>query len=275
MLDLIIASTLSASISLLFKLSGILKLEKNQITTSNYFFASLISVFLIGSYSQDEHFFKMTLSLGVFIGVLYFVGFVLYQFNIENYGIASTNMFSRMGIIVPVIFSMIFWKQVPSFFQSVGITMAIMTIFYLNMDIGMKFSFKKFLVFQFFIGGIADFGSKIFEVYLPYENKGLFMSIIFISAFFISSINTYQNVKKIDLKSLVFGIFIGIPNLFTTFFIIRALKSLQAPVVYSGFAIMALFLATIGGAIFFKEGLNKKIYLAMFLTVVSVIFINL
>lgn len=74
---------------------------------------------------------------------------------------------------------------------------------------------------------------------------------------------------------MVIGAAVGIPNLFSSFFLISALNNLNTAVVFPIFSAGSIVLIAAAGYIFFGEELNNKEWISIFLTVLALILVNI
>jgi hypothetical protein len=123
--------------------------------------------------------------------------------------------------------------------------------------------------------GLNDFAMKIFQQWRPITEKPYFMMIIFSAA----TVYTFMIlvIKRIPLERIVLirGGILGVPNMFSTFFILLALAQLSAIVVYPVTNIGIILLTTIGAAIFWKEKLNLYGKLALISGIIAILFLGI
>ena len=73
----------------------------------------------------------------------------------------------------------------------------------------------------------------------------------------------------------MFGAAIGIPNFFSSKFLLRSLADLPAVVVYPSFSIATILITTLVGVCFFKERLRKLQWLALAAIVAALFLLNI
>ena len=71
------------------------------------------------------------------------------------------------------------------------------------------------------------------------------------------------------------GILAGIPNYFSSWFLLKALVRLPAMLVYPVFSVGSILLVTGFGALIFKERLEKRQWLGLGLILIALILLNL
>jgi multidrug transporter EmrE-like cation transporter len=76
-------------------------------------------------------------------------------------------------------------------------------------------------------------------------------------------------------SELLTGFAVGVPNLFSAFFLISALNNLKTAVVFPIFSAGSIVLITAVGYLFFGEKLKTKEWASILMTVVALILINI
>lgn len=280
-------------------------MHRYSITTVNYFTASLISFilvlkndllsafgpvtwhsfldqFLLTQTGQSlvlssENSCILAALLGLITGNFYLNAFIYYQKGINKSGIALSGMFSRLGVLIPTLFAVLIWQEIPSYQQYGGILLAILSIILvnLNFDSQKKGNINTVLLLLFFTTGMGLLGNKIFQRYAMLELKNLYLFFVFFTAFILSMRIVRQKKQPFQRRDIMVGACVGFFNLLTNFFLILALSEIKASVAFPVFSAGSILLMTFGGLIVFKEQLQKKDMVAMGLTIIAIVFINL
>lgn len=304
MFYLMLAILCSSSIALIFKYSESKNINRYALTTSNYFTAFILSLTmsLMGGFPiiekpsiqvfnsefnkivlHNEGIFSASSSLvwavlsGITFGLFFFSSFIYYQKSVRDNGAGLSGAFGKMGILIPMIFSIILWKEIPTPLQWFGILLSLFSIILVNVSFNKDNPTKinPSLLLLFFLGGMADFSNKIFQKYAILDYKNIFLFFIFFTAFIVSLIYTIKDGKKITKKDLLTGVAVGIPNLFSSFFLILSLNTLNTSVVYPIFSAGTIVIINILSFFIFKEKLMLKEKISIAITIVSLIIINL
>jgi multidrug transporter EmrE-like cation transporter len=303
MLYLMLAVISSSAIALILKFSESRDLNRMVVTTSNYVVASAVSLFFVlegglfnrsvidvsvffsemnvilnGGIFSESSSFIWAVSTGIFGGILYFLGFIYIQKSIRDNGVGITGAFSKIGIFIPMIMSIILWKEYPSNIQWIGIVLAVSAIILANYTPEVKnslFNFRKSLVLVFLIAGLAEFSNKFFQNYSIPEYKSLFLLVVFSSALLISLTVTVIEGKPFTKKDLFTGFLVGIPNMLTSFFLISSFKYVKATVAFPAYSAGTIVAINLGGYLIFKEKLMKKDMLATAIIVSAIVLMSL
>lgn len=303
MFYLLLAILCSSTIAFLFKFAENREMNPYIITSANYFAASFISLLLIlmndlleglepdqafleewkHLLSQDYYLLSPYNSVlwGILIGGLagffFFYSFLYYQKSVKINGVGLSGTFSKLGILLPMIFSIFIWREFPTGVQWIGIILSLVSIVIVNISFEsiQKFSFNKTILLLFLFGGIAEFSNKIFQQYALSEYKDVFLFAVFLSAFIISVFHVSRERIIWGTGEILTGFAVGVPNLFSSYFLILALNNLAASVVFPIFSAGSIVFINLGGLFIFKEKISAKNKLAIVLVVIALVLMNL
>lgn len=301
---LFVAILLSSIIPVIFKITEGKNLNRYGVTLFNYLAAVVISYFMSRSQNLFSYINKESINgflteapsvlirnqetfskgssavwaviVGLTLGVMFCMAFVQYQKSIKANGISLSNTFLKLSVLVPMIISLILWKEYPTTFQWIGIVLSFLAILISNI------SFKKNtikdirlnLMLLLIYGGFAEFSTKLFQKYALIEFKNLLLLSIFTSALITSLIVVIVSKKSFGKNEIISGILVGIPNLFTSYFMVLAFSKLNTSTAVLLNSSGTIVLVLIYGKIFFKENLMKKEKIAIGLTILAMIAIN-
>ena len=278
MLNLILAICSSALIAVIMRLSSHRAKAGKTMLAANY----LICLLLAAVYSGFQRLFPNTdtlptaLGLGSLNGALYLGGFVLMQQNVKKNGVVLSSIFTKLGLLVPILLSVFLFGEVPTWLQVPGFVVAIAAIVLINLQKGSKSTTSVgSLLLLLLVTGSADAMSKIFEEVGDPALSDPFLFYTFAVAFLLCVVLVIVSKEKPDLTSVLFGIVIGIPNFFSAKFLLRSLADLPAVVVYPSFSIATMLLTTLIGVFFFKERLVKRQWLALAGIIAALFLLNI
>ncbi|MBI9071894.1 MAG: EamA family transporter [Melioribacteraceae bacterium] len=280
MISLILTIFCSTSIALILKLNDSNKGNPIILLNGNYLAASVISLILILINSQFV-FSWQSLLFGAFLAVFFVSSFFSFAKAVSVAGPALATVSSRLSVIIPVFLSIFIFNEIPGTFQYFGIALALLTIylFYLSLK---NIKHKKltrldyFYLFAVLIGiGIADFCIKIFQTWRPPAEKEFFLFSIFFFSFLLTGVIILFRKIPFERKTAFGGMILGIPNIFSTFFLIGALSALPAIIVYPTVNIGIILLTSLSAALIWKEKLNGYAKLALIVGSVAILFLSL
>ena len=81
--------------------------------------------------------------------------------------------------------------------------------------------------------------------------------------------------KAIRFSELAAGVLAGIPNYFSSYFLLKALIRLPAMLVYPVFSVGTILLVMGAGALFFKERLGRRQWIGLVMILIALVLLNL
>lgn len=282
MIDLILAIIFSAMIPVLLKYAHKRDLADEVILTFNYVIALIFSLILmllkIDSYKillHQNNNLTALITIGLLTGLAYYGAFYFYQKSVKDNGVSLSIAVGKMGIIIPMLLSLFLWKEIPEIIQWIGIIISMVAIGVINISPkdfkGSKF--KTSLLLFFVIGGLGDFFNKLFQVSVGSVYKDLFLAVVFGAALFASIFMTIKH-KNITKMSILFGIMVGIPNMLTAFYLIKALSKMNATVVFPMYSGGAIMLSMLWSMFAFGEKLKLKEIVGIVMIILALVLIN-
>ncbi len=270
----------STSIALILKYSDTKKGEAIVLLAGNYLVASIIALALL-IFNESRLFSLQTLLFGAGLGLLFVLSFFAYAKAISFAGTGLATTSSRLSVIIPILFSIIIFNELPNELHLVGFVFTLITfiLFYFSVKGNQKDGegvLKYFFLVAVFAGiGINDFAIKAFKSWKPQHEESFFVFFIFSSAFIYSSL--YIIIKKIKIvkQTALWGLVLGIPNVFSTIFLLGALALLPAILVYPLMNVGIILFTTLLAFLMWKEKLNRWGVFALVSGVLAILFLSL
>ena len=276
MLFLIFAILSSAMISFIMRLSTD-KISANlSMLVTNYLVCSLLGA-MYGSFQlvvpQAEG-FSVTLWLGLISGVLYLASFVVFQSNTRKNGIVLSAVFMKLGLLVPIVVSVLFFHESPTLAQLAGFCIAIFAIVLINVkkEAGAHFGFG--LIALLLLSGCTDVTAKVFDVFGAESLSAQYLFYTFFTAFVLCAVLAVRKKERPGYRELLYGIAIGVPNFFASQFMLQALSSVPGVIAYPVYSVAGILLVTMAGVLFFREKLEKRQWVALGIILVSLVLLN-
>ena len=277
---LILTILCSTTIALILKHSDTKRGEPIVLLAGNYFVASVISLGIY-IFNEDTSFSYQTILFGTCLGLLFVFSFFSFAKAVSNSGTALATVSSRLSVIIPITFSVVIYSEVPSSYNLIGFLFTFFTLilFYFSIagqdSTGDNFN-KYFYLFVTLVGiGISDFCLKIFNNWRPHSEEPLFVLIIFTSAFLYSLLFIVIRKVRIEKHTLLLGTGLGVPNVFSTYFLLGALSLLPAILVYPVVNVGIIIFTAIFAYLFWKEEINTFGKWALVTGVVAIVFLSL
>ena len=213
---------------------------------------------------------------GAVNGVLYLAGFVLLQRNIRTNGVVLSATFIKLGLLVSMAVSVLFFGERPEIWQWAGFFLAVAAIVLMNYRPGEgKAGNIAGLLLLLLAGGGGDAMSKVFEELSNPALSDYFLVVTFGTALLLCLGLCKAGKEKMGRWEVLFGLLIGIPNFFSAKFLLGALKDLAAVIVYPVYSVATILTVTVTGVMVFREKLDKRQWLALGMILVALALLNI
>ena len=312
MIYLLMAIMSSASIALVFKALGSQGGNRYGVIIGNYLTCIVISLIMTGGPATIVHAAPVTYLCGAVGGLLFVLGLVFMQSSVAANGATLTSAFGKLGVMVPLAFSFLIFREQPAALQVVGIVIALAALVVINApakDSPAKaaanatytpeasdapdakaapapdttaspktYSFAL-LALTFLGNGLADSMAKVFEQVGPRSDDRVFISLVFIAAAVISAGLALREYRvtgaPITKKELLSGVAVGVPNYFCSFFLLSSLTRLPSFLVYPIFSTGTIIAVMLVSTILFKERPTKKQLTGIAMILLALVLLNL
>ena len=278
MLYLCLAILSSCAIALLMRVSADRVTGRLSMLGANYLICSLLGAAYAGFdlVCPNVPGFAATVALGVVGGVLFLASFVLFQWNTGRNGIVLSSVFMKLGLLVPMTLSVLFFHELHTWTQITGFCIALIAIVLINAKKENSANrFRWELLVLLLIGGGADAMTKVFEVLGSSTLSNQFLFYIFVVALVLCAVLVIFKKERPGIRELLFGAAICIPNFFSSKFLLRSLADLPAVVVYPTFSIATILITTLVGVCFFKERLRLTQWVALAIILAALVLLNI
>lgn len=266
MLYLLLAILSSALISIIMRLSAKKVTGKRSMLAVNY----LTCLVIAGGYAGAANLFpdhpalSQTLAMGAVHGLLYLLSFMLFQWSVGKNGVVLPAVFMKLGLLVPLVVSIVIFHETPTLLQVVGFCMAVTAIVLINLEPGAQTKGAGAgLVLLLLAGGTADAMSKVYEELGESLLSAQFLLYTFLTAFLLCTLLVLVRKEHLGGWELFFGVLIGIPNFFSARFLLAALTRLDAVIVYPTYSVATILVVTLTGVAVFRERLQRRQWWAL------------
>jgi drug/metabolite transporter (DMT)-like permease len=272
MINILIAIVTFSLMLMLFKYFERFRVNNLQAIVFNYFTAGILSVTSAIYYGFDFQLLSIIKAdffpPAILIGFLFIITFNLLAYGTQKVGIAITTVTNKMSMIVPVIIGIYLFDEQFKILQLIGLTLAILAIYFSSTKKGKLEFDKKYLLLIlliFFGQGIADgVLNWAQKTSIKSDNTAAFFASIFLLAGLLGSLymiyDVVINKVKFKMKNIAWGISLGVPNFLTLHFFIQALQnsSLASAQIFPIVNMGIIILSSVGGVFLFKEKLTKS-----------------
>ncbi|MDH7448252.1 EamA family transporter [Aquimarina sp. 2201CG14-23] len=286
MIYLLLSILASSLILITFKLFVKYNVDTLQAIVVNYIVASISGII---AYSQPIKIYSVIKSDWFFgtiiLGFIFILVFNLMAITTQKNGLSVAAVASKMSVVIPVVFGIVVYKESTGILKIIGILIALIAVYMTSIKTTDGISIKKenliYPLSVFLGGGIIDTSIKFMETnYVANLDVPIFSATIFgfaaIVGILILVYKTVQGTIKISSKNIIAGICLGVPNYFSIYFLIQALRneSMDSSTVFIINNVAILLVSTLVGIIFFSEKLILKNWIGIILAIISILLVT-
>lgn len=213
------------------------------------------------------------------LGALFIIVFNLMALTTQRSGMAVVSVATKMSLIIPIVFGLVYYQESLGLLKFLGIILALVAV-YLVSSKGTQVVVKKnviILPLLVFLGsGVIDTSIKYLEdAFVAQDEVPIFSALIFGAAatlgILVLFVQMMRGKFKLRFKNIVGGVTLGIPNYFSIYFLVKALRSgiLESSGIFTVNNVLIVLLSTLVGILLFKERLLPKNWLGIDLAVFS------
>lgn len=279
---IILCASTSVLLAHLFKITEYKKLNTTRVLTVNYFIATLFAAILAireGVTFPEISELSVPFIFAMAVGFVFIANFFIYSKSVHLNGVGISVAAMRVSLLVPVFTAILWYQEVLSTLQWIGIIIVFGALFLLLPNkrklIKEPLSAGWLLVILFIGTGIGDASLMVYEEEFSVEiPKELFMGAVFFAAFLIgSSVLVIRKKTSFNKQEWLMGAAIGIPNLLTSIFLILALEQLSGAIVYSSVNVLTVLGATFLGVFRWGDQFTKAQWTGIFLALAAILLL--
>lgn len=274
---LLLAIACSALIAIIMRISEKHIHNEMGMFMANYALCIIMSfVYMNGGPAFPKEGMPVTLGLGFVNGILFLAGFLFLKLNMKHNGIVMATTFMKLGVLIPTLMAIVVFGETPRLTQVIGILMAVVAIILIHFekDAIQESNKKAWLLILLLVCGITDSMANIFEQVGNEEAQDAYLLITFIVAFLLALLAALKGKNKISAKDVLFGIIIGVPNYYSARFLLLALGSVDAVLVYPMYSVATIVVITITGILAFHEKVSAKKMIALGIIGAALVLLN-
>lgn len=217
-----------------------------------------------------------TVWLGAVNGFLYLASFVVFQYNVKKNGVVLSSVFMKLGLLVSLAVSILWFRETPTALQAAGFAVSIAAILLINLrPTAAGRGGGIYLVLLLLLGGGADAMSKVFEELGDGTHASQFLLYTFAVALLLCIGLLLWQKQRIGKKELVYGVMIGIPNFFSAKFLLRALADVPAVIAYPTYSVATILAVSLVGVLAFCERPSKLQWAAIGAILIALVLLNI
>lgn len=220
--------------------------------------------------------------LGAVTGLVYLASLAANGYSIHKNGAILSSVFTRLGVLVPILLSVTLFGERPTLPQAVGVVLAVAAAVLMNglpgkaerPAAGAKVYLLP-LILTLLLNGTADAMSKVFTQLGRRQDDGLFMLYIFLFAGVATLVLLVKNRQMLTGRDVFFGVLVGVPNFLSSRLLLAALTQLPAFLVYPSYSVGVILVISVASFFLFLERLNGRQMIAAGMILAALVLLNL
>ncbi|MBN1165450.1 MAG: EamA family transporter [Candidatus Krumholzibacteriota bacterium] len=280
MIYLLPAAGCSILIAVILKLNEARGGNRILLAAANYAVASVVAFLLLGG--KPPSLGTVTLVLGAVTGIVYVLGFLILMAGIGKGPLAVPVTVMRLSVAVPVVAAIFLWGEKPGPVQAGGIFLGLTAIILFGFSIGNKRGARRaeqnfwiLMVAIFLVMGSGDVLLKAFREMSPDTERLAFTWVLFSLAAIFTWIVLAARRIPLDRRTFLWGMVLGVPNLFSTVFTLLALRSTPASIAFPFINLTVIFGSTLLGFTVWKERLGTLALVGLVVAAAALILLPL
>jgi drug/metabolite transporter (DMT)-like permease len=288
MWDLVWSIGCSSIIFIVFKLFDTFRVDTFRAIVVNYFTALGVGLLV---YRQPFPLGELTGKpwfLGaVLLGAFFILIFNLMALTSQRMGVSVASVATKMSLAIPVLAGLVLYQERLSPIQALGVVLALVAVYFTSRknehpgrETGLRSLFLPLLVF---LGsGIIDTSIKFMQQTRVQEAEyPLFSAFLFgfagLTGIVVLPFKRPGSFGKFRSVDVLGGLALGIPNFFSIYFLLRALKfeGLNSAAVFTLNNVSIVMLTTLAGIVLLKEKIEARNWIGILLAVISILLISL
>ena len=293
----------SVGMGLVLKRADARSLDRLPMIRVNYAVAAVLGFIATVALGQN-HISTPTMLLAAITGVLFVAGMLVWTRAIQEAGLALSVVAMRTAIVIPLLASVLIWHERPSPLELTGSIVALLALSLVLSEVARpKLANRKsspenppplhppsssirssfftipssllWLSLLFLADGLVMVPALIFRKQLPQAESLPFQTVIFVTAFFITTLLYYLRRPRLTNETLKWGALLGTANLGNYLFLVLALSVLPGLAVYPAIAAGEVGLMAVAGVVLWKEKVGLRSWLGIALAILALVLIQL
>jgi drug/metabolite transporter (DMT)-like permease len=278
---LLILSILFSSITVsFFKVFEIKKVDTFQAIIVNYLTCSIIgSFFSIHPLWSPDVWQSNWIWLALFLGTLFISIFYCIALTAQKISVSASMVAAKLSVVVPVLMAWALYQEELNSFKVLGIAISLFAVYFISKKQNaneVHASKLWFLPIAVFLGSgsIDTLLNYLEEHFIPPFSADDIVTVAFFFAFVCGMVLMFVLKLKMAVKSIIWGVLLGIPNYFSMYFLVKTLGVFPATFIFPINNIGIVALSTLVAVFAFKEVLNKQNIIGIVLAIAAILIIS-
>jgi drug/metabolite transporter (DMT)-like permease len=260
------------------------QIDTFQAIVFNYFTAAICGFGLYWNSWNANNLVNLSwLPFALISGILFISLFVILGLSSQRNGVAMTSVATKMSIATSILGMILLYNESVETLKVIGIILAfigVMAISWMKSDSNNHQGAWWMLLVLFF-------GSGLLDILLNYAQKNALgkMSSSLFSAFGLATAGIigllilvqqmFRKKYKIEVKNILAGIVLGIPNYFSIYLLISSYQTTgwKDSTVLSFINVSVVLVSTLMGLLFFSEKLSRLKLLGLIFSLIAIVLL--
>ncbi|NMM48637.1 hypothetical protein [Marinigracilibium pacificum] len=289
MLYLIIVILLNVYIFVCFKEFGKRNIILLPALTVNYFTCGIVGLILSYDTIDQVKIFNPEWSYFAFaLGFIFIFTFFLMAAATQKTGVAAAGMATKISLVIPAFFSLFIFNTQSNevnFFKISGIILGLASIVLVSVsrkskkieqNVTNKWVYLLPLGVFVFSGGLDTSLNYANSFLLDESEQKIFPVFIFFSAGLFGLITSIIKKQSFNIKNVLGGILLGIPNYFSIYLLLKALSAFgnDGSFVFPFINISIIGISALVGKFFYDEAIGLKKAAGIGLAVIAILLLS-
>lgn len=289
MTDLLLSILLNAWLGVIFGFFPRYRIDSFQAIVFNYWTCVITGSLALGYFPLGQHSLQEPwLPFAGLMGVLFISVFSLIAYSSAKVGVTITQMSNRLSMVIPVVVAVLFYDEAMPPLKVAGLLLALVAVVLSSRMSGKENG--KTGGWTMLLPLLLFAGSGIIDTLTKYAERSFLQEQATANSYLIAGFGTAAlcgslalgwlyagSRRKFAWRHVAGGVVLGIPNYFSIYFLIRALKhpglSSSATIPINNIGV--LLVVSLVGLLVFRERLSRANYLGLLFTLLSILLIFL
>lgn len=274
--NLILAMICSALVSIVMRVGSDGAEPRKPMLAVNYATCFAVSLLFLRK-GAGQTGMGLAAGLGLAGGVLYLGAFLLLQRSVCDNGVALSSAFMKLGVVVPTLLGITLFREQAGPARVAGMALTACAILALTGRPDARRLREKGargLLLLLLCGGMADGLSKFYNAYGNPALEGHFLAFVFGFALALCAALCLRLGQKPSPKDALYGLLLGLPNYFSSRFLLLALNDVPSSIAYPAFSCGTILLASASGRLLFSERIGARQAAALGLALAALVLLN-
>lgn len=286
MINLIICIALTSLLFVIFKYFEIFKVRTFEAVVFNYLVCGVSGILFTSRQSFEVVFADVSwLPFSIALGSFFLGTFFLMALCTQQLGVTITSTAGKISMVIPVCFALFFLDKIRDFdfWNTIGLFLSLFALLltsYSPKSADTTNINKRSLWLVptiFLLTGLVDSTINFVNTTFPSADfQKVFPTITFFFAATPGLLILTVKRKRVEFRSILGGIALGVPNYFSIYFLMRALSDFDGngaalfPLSHIGGILLSMVL----GYILFKERMSRINYIGVLLSLITIFLLG-